>query len=132
MRSTSETKRSAPWLRLVFVLLLAAIPATQLACVEFVHWGHISDRENTWGINGVQIEQKQPDGSWRKIGETDGKGRWEVFKKDVHGGGTIRVSKRGYYTIEMTEAEFMQKNMILMQETGSGDVGEGLPPDWME
>lgn len=118
--------------RLGLGTLLAVIPLSQTACVEFVHWGHISDRENTWGINAVTIEQKQADGSWRQIGETDGKGRWEVFKKDVKGGGTIRIRKGGYYTIEMPEAEFLQKHMILMQETGSGELGEGLPPDWME
>jgi len=106
--------------------------AASLACTEFVHWGHISDRENSWGINGVEIAQKQDDGSWKVIGSSDGHGRWEVFKDRIKGGGTIRVSKKGYYSVEMTEAEFLQKHVILMQESGGSDYGESVPAEWME
>ncbi|MCB9852995.1 MAG: hypothetical protein H6819_07860 [Phycisphaerales bacterium] len=111
---------------------MIAIGGTQTACTEFVHWGHISDRENSWGINGVEIAQKQPSGKWEIIGGSDGKGRWEVFKNRIKGGGTIRVSKPGYYTIEMSEAEFLQKHVILMQSTGGEDSDESLPSEWLD
>lgn len=112
--------------------LLMLFAGTQVACTEFVHWGHISDRENSWGINAVEIAQKQPEGNWKVIGSSDGKGRWEVYKNRIEGGGKIRVSKRGYYTIEMSEAEFLQKHVILMQATEGSDFGDSVPSEWME
>jgi len=93
-------------------------------CVEFVHWGHISDQEGTWGIGGVDIAQHQPDGSWKRIGGSDGKGRWEVFKYKVSGGGRIRLRKRGYLTRIFSEGEFLQQHMILMQATQEGVEGD--------
>ncbi len=109
---------------------LAVLGGTQLACVEFVHWGHISDRENSWGINDVEIAQKQASGGWKVLSRSDGKGRWEVYKNRIKGGGSVRISKRGYYTIEMSEAEFLQKHMVLMHATGDSEFGDSVPPDW--
>ncbi|MFQ5411551.1 MAG: hypothetical protein ACE5EC_04615 [Phycisphaerae bacterium] len=134
MRNTSARKRRAPFsdrpalraLRRSRIRCLAAGAALALlgGCVEFVHWGHISDQDGTWGIGGVSISQQQPDGSWTHIGGTDGKGRWEVFKHKVSGGGRIRLRKRGYYTRLFSESEFLQRHMILMKASREGDYGE--------
>ena len=130
-RDDSPAKSSRPriyrqgWL-FAFVLLAAALSSA--GCVEFVHWGHISDREGTWGIGGVEISQKQADGTWKTIGKSDGKGKWEVFKNTVSGGGKIRLRKPGYYTITMPESEFMQQHLILMQATGEAGYGEQSDP----
>jgi hypothetical protein len=130
MRNTLATSVSPRFVRIAILAFVLAIGGMQLACVEFVHWGHISDRENSWGINDVEIAQKQPSGSWKIIGRSDGKGRWEVYKNKIKGGGMVRISKRGYYAIEMSEAEFLQKHMILMQSTGDSEYGDSVPADW--
>ena len=132
MRNTSATSGAIRFSRYSIALVLFAIGGMQLACTEFVHWGHISDRENSWGINAVEIAQKQASGGWKVIGSSDGHGRWEVYKNRIKGGGTIRVSKRGYYAVEMSEAEFLQKHVILLQSTGGSDFGESVPSDWMD
>ncbi len=118
------TARGGMWLS---ALVVAAILTLSGGCAEFVHWGHISDKEGTWGINDVAISQKQDDGSWKRIGGTDGKGRWEVFKQKIKGGGAVRLRKRGYYTITMSEAEFLQRHMILMSATGDDTFGDSEP-----
>lgn len=127
MPNISGTKR---WPRAATALLSIVMLALAGGCVELVHWGHISDRENSWGINNVTISQQQDDGSWRRIGTSDGKGRWEVFKENIKGGGRIKVEKDGYYPILMPEAEFLQKHVILMQSSGGDDSGDSMPNGW--
>jgi hypothetical protein len=99
-------------------------------CQELVHMGQISDRESSWSVPGVLIEQQQPDGTWSTLGETDGGGRWWVMKEKIHGGGRIRVSKPGYYSRTMRESEFLQENNILLVPGGEGDVEEGTMGQW--
>ena len=106
--------RSFSW----WVILLAAMPWLSAGCTEFSHFGQISDRESTWAVYGVQIAQQQPDGHWKRIGQTDGTGRWNIFKSLITGGGNIRLSKPGYRTLIMSESDFLQQNLILMESTG--------------
>ncbi len=116
MRSISGLKRR-PWA----VLLAAVVPAIHLfssGCTEFSHFGQISDRESTRAIYGVLISQHQSDGTWKRVGETDGTGRWNIFKRRISGGGDIRLSKPGYQTKMMLESTFLQEHNILMQATG--------------
>lgn len=121
--------RAHRWSIIGFALLSAL--GLQTGCVELVHWGHISDRENSWAVNNVTISQHQADGTWKKIGTSDGKGRWEVFKENIKGGGRIKVEKDGYYTQVMPESEFLQKHVILMQGKGAENDGASMPSDWM-
>ena len=83
-------------------------------CAEFVHMGRMADREYASAVAGVKIEQQQEDGTWKKLGETDGSGKWWIMKKDYKGGGKIRLSKKGYGTQVMTDNEFMQASSMLM------------------
>jgi hypothetical protein len=99
-------------------------------CQELVHMGQISDRESSWSIPGVTIEQQQSDGTWKHVGETDGGGRWWIMKEKLQGGGRIRVSKPGYYTRTMRESEFLQENNILLVPGGEGDLDEGPASQW--
>ncbi len=128
MRNTLALSRRFLARGLFAVALLIVLP---VGCTEFVHWGHVSDRDNTWGVGNVEIAQQQSDGGWRVIGGSDGKGRYEVFKSRVEGGGKIRMRKTGYYDVVMEEAEFLQTHQVLMQ---SGDNDSGLdssrPPGW--
>jgi len=117
--------------RALVILIITATVVFQAGCVELVHWGHISDRDNSWAVNAVTISQHQPDGTWQRIGTSDGKGRWEVFKENIKGGGNIKVDKEGYYTIVMPESEFLQSHVILMQAKGGEDFGDSAPSEWM-
>lgn len=101
-------------------------------CTEFVHWGHVDDRDGVGGVNGVEISQKLSGGRWRRLGETDGKGKWSIFKSEIHGGGEIRLRKPGYKTLILPESQFLQKGLILMQSIdGSGydDAAPARRPD---
>jgi hypothetical protein len=92
-------------------------------CQELVHMGQISDRESTGSICGAAIEQQQPDGTWKRLGETDGNGKWWILKDKVKGGGKIRISKPGYYPVLLHENEFMQESNILLVPNVGGDSG---------
>ncbi len=82
-----------------------------------MHWGHICDREGAFAVDGVEIAQRQPGGSWKVLGRTDGKGRWEIFKHQISGGGQIRISKPGYATVFLSESEFRQQTQIVLEAT---------------
>ena len=93
-------------------------------CTEFSHFGQISDRESAFSINDVKIEQQKPGGAWKTIGYTDGKGKWNIFKVKIGGGGKIRFTKPGYDTLVMYENEFLQQTNILMTPTGESRFGD--------
>ena len=94
-------------------------------CQELVHMGQVSDREGAFSIGGVKIEQIQSDGSWKYLGTTDGNGRWWILKEKMKGGGKIRLSKQGYHSVIMSDAEFLQQvNLVLMPTGSSGGFGE--------
>jgi hypothetical protein len=93
-------------------------------CKEFVHMGQISDRQSAWSISGVLIEQQQVDGSWKQLNRSDGNGKWWILKDNIHGGGKIRLSKSGYYSVTMPEAEFLQQSNLLMIPSGEAEVGD--------
>ncbi len=104
---------------------LALLFTTALGgCTEFNHWGHVSDREGSFGINAVEISQQQPDGDWKVLGKSDGKGRWDILKHQITGGGNVRLRKQGYETLILPESDFLQQNVILMQATGDAGYGE--------
>ncbi len=109
-------------------ILLAAVIFVP-ACQEWVHMGQISDREGAFSINNVRFEQQQSDGTWKYLGNTDGNGRWWIMKEKIKGGGGIRLSKNGYYTITMGESEFLQQYNIVLAPTGGatpfGEPGRG-------
>ncbi len=93
-------------------------------CMEFSHFGQVSDREGAFSVNNVKIEQHGPEGGWRVIGYTDGKGKWNIFKINIKGGGRIRLSKPGYQTLILNESEFLQQDNIVMSPTGDSRFGD--------
>jgi hypothetical protein len=93
-------------------------------CTEFSHFGAVYDREASGSINGVIIEQQRPGGAWARIGETDGKGAWNIFKHKISGGLPIRLRKPGYETVVMNENEFLQQSQILMTPSAEGQPGQ--------
>jgi hypothetical protein len=95
-------------------------------CSELVHEGQISDRESAFCIGDVRIEQQSEDGGWRLLCKTDGNGRWWILKDSIKGGGTIRISKTGYYPIMQSENEFLQSINLLMIPTGGAGAGEDI------
>ena len=126
MRSISGHKRR-PWAGRWAVLLAGLIPAFHLfssGCTEFSHFVQISDRESTRPVYGVVISQHQADGAWKRVGQTDGTGRWNIFKSRISGGGDIRLSKPGYRTKMMLESTFLQEHNVLMQATAQGSYDE--------
>jgi hypothetical protein len=111
--------------RLCHGLWLLLLPLAA-GCMEFTHFGQVSDREAAWSVGGVLIEQMQSDGSWKQLGRTDGKGKYAIFKHLIKGGGRIRLSKAGYQPVVMSEGDFLQQTNILLSptgETGSGEFG---------
>ena len=123
MNWTLRTLRPASRHSAIKLLICAIVSLVgSSGCQELVHMGQISDREGAWAVKGVLIEQQQKNGSWKKIGNTDGNGRWWVVK-DMMGNGAIRLSKPGYYSVKMTEAEFLQQTNVLM----SPSDGEAEP-----
>lgn len=116
MRSISGYERRR-WAVLLAGMVLA-LHFFSLGCTEFSHFGQISDRESAQAIYGVDISQHQADGAWKRVGQTDGTGRWNIFKRRISGGGDIRLSKPGYRTRTMLESTFLQEHNILMQATG--------------
>lgn len=113
MQSTSERNRCIAGLLGALVLLSG--------CGELVHMGQISDRESAFAVNGVEIEQQQPDGSWKELGTTDGRGRWWILKDQIKPGRPVRLKKRGYRTEVMSDSEFMQQNNMIMMPEPHGD-----------
>ena len=130
MRGTSEVKRirneeRGSRIRLAFAIVAGLGAAAWLSgCSEFSHFGQISDRESAFSVNDVKIEQQKPGGEWKTIGYTDGKGKWNIFKVNIGGGGKVRFSKPGYETLVMYESEFLQQNNILMSPTGESRFGD--------
>lgn len=100
--------------QLVRAALCALMVIMLSGCSEFTHMGRMNDREYSTPVAGVLIEQQQEDGSWKKLGETDGSGKWFIMKSQYQGGGRIRLSKKGYGTQIMTDNEFMQSATMLM------------------
>ncbi|MBX3396209.1 MAG: hypothetical protein KF841_12670 [Phycisphaerae bacterium] len=98
-----------------WTLVVLAMGLLSTGCVEFNHFGQISDRQGTWPVNDVVISQQQSDGSWKRIGNSDGKGKWNILKANIKGGGRIKLEKPGYYTLNMSESEFLQQNNILLE-----------------
>jgi hypothetical protein len=90
--------------------------------------GQISDREAAWAVANVQIDQHQPDGTWKSLGSTDGNGRWWIIKEKIKGGGKIRLSRGGYLPIYLGESEFLQQNNIIMYPEAGGGTGAGGDP----
>jgi hypothetical protein len=137
MRGTSEAKgirksecgsrngESRSRFRIALAIFVGFTLTAWLAgCTEFSHFGQISDRESAFSINDVKIEQQKPGGAWKTIGYTDGKGKWNIFKVNIGGGGKVRFSKPGYETLVMYESEFLQQNNILMRATGETQYGD--------
>lgn len=124
--------RNMSVLRLSRNLAACSVIALCAGCVEFAHFAQISDREGTWPVNAVEISQKQPNGRWKLIGKSDGKGKINIFKHLISGGGQIRLQKPGYRTIYFSESEFLQSHNILMQAIDSVDYGESPDTLWNE
>lgn len=112
-------------IRLVLAILAGFVATAWLSgCMEFSHFGQVSDREGAFSINDVKIEQQRPGGAWRVLGTTDGKGKWNIFKAQIKDGGKIRISKPGYDTIVMYENEFLQQTNILLTPTEASRFGD--------
>lgn len=115
---SATTARRRPWCpRASFnrIVTILSVGLLVTGCVEFNHFGQISDRQGTWPVNDVIISQQQSDGSWKRIGSSDGKGKWNILKANIKGGGRIKLEKPGYYTLNMSESEFLQQNNILLE-----------------
>ncbi len=113
--------RSAASLPVLFALVLVPLGG----CQEFVHMGQVSDGVSSWSVGDAKIEQKQDDGTWKALGSTDGNGRWWILKEDIRGGGPIRISKPGYRTKMLSEADFLNNPNILMIPDESEGGGAG-------
>ena len=110
---------------LALACLLAVL--LQFNCSEFTHMGRISDREYASPVAGVKIEQQNEDGTWRKIGETDGAGKWWIMKNEYKGGGRVRLSKVGYGTQVMSDNEFLQASSLLMVPESADESNTNAP-----
>ena len=78
----------------------------------------------------MKIEQQAPDGNWRTLGHTDGNGKWWILKDKIKGGGRIRLSKTGYYTLVLGENEFLQGSSFLMVPSSGEEEGSGVNQPW--
>lgn len=95
-------------------------------CAEFVHEGQVNDRLHAHSVNDVKVEQLRPDGTWKTLGRTDGRGMWWILKSKVSGGGKIRFSKPGYAPFIVPESEFLETTTFLIQpHDDSGGFGRG-------
>ena len=112
-------------LRLAAAILSGFVVTAWLSgCTEFSHFGQVSDREGAFAVNDVRIEQQESGGRWRTLGVTDGKGKWNIFKVQIKGGGRVRLSKPGYQTLILNESEFLQQDNIVMSPTGDSRFGD--------
>ncbi len=110
----------------ILVSLLGGIGLTlTTGCTEFSHFGGISDQDGN-SIHGVEIHQQGAESEWRLVGHSDGKGNLNIFKSKFSGGGKVRLRKRGYRTILMSESRFFKSPMIIMPETGDSDYGQPI------
>lgn len=109
------------------ILVLAFLPA---GCQELVHMGQISDGESAFSIRDARIEQQQEDRSWKRLGETDGNGKWWIFKDKIRSGGRIRITKPGYYPLTMRDGEFLQQANLLMIPSERSDYGSDGRSPW--
>lgn len=116
--------------RLIAAALCGLTALLTCGCTELVHMGQISDREASWSVGGAVIEQQQPDGGWKRLGETDGGGRWWIMKDSIRGGGRIRITKPGYFTKYLRESEFMQENNVLMTPSDASSPEEEPDRPW--
>lgn len=130
MRGTSEARtlwyeERGARVRLAMAIIGGFFATAWLSgCMEFSHFGQVSDREGAFAVNNVKIEQHGPEGGWRVIGHTDGKGKWNIFKTNIKGGGRIRLSKPGYQTLILNESEFLQQDNIVMSPVGDSRFGD--------
>lgn len=141
MRSTSAPDspavrhgkaRFSPGLR-VSVLVFLVLGLTPTACVEFSYFGHVRDSGSTLAVGGVEISQQQPNGSWKLLARSDGKGKLNIFRSKFGGGGRVRLRKPGYRTLMLLESEFLQETQFLMKRTGDIGYGEEDPlSNWNE
>jgi hypothetical protein len=99
-------------------------------CTEFSHFGQISDRQGTFPVNDVTISQQQNDGTWKRIGNSDGNGKWNILKGKIEGGGRVKLTKPGYHMLNMSEAEFLQQHNILMESSEESYQGESPDSAW--
>jgi len=95
------------------VALVAVFAVLASGCSEFVLEGIISDRETARPLPFVEITQRNK-GSWKDLGQTDGRGRYWIMKENVKGGGRVRFSKEGYHPAEVTEGEFLTGQSFLL------------------
>lgn len=109
-----------PQRQIFLIASMCMASACAVGCSEFSHFGQVSDRETSSSVNNVLIEQKRS-GAWKRIGHTDGKGAWNIFKHEIHGGGQIRLSKPGYRPLVMEESEFLSQSVILLAPTQDAD-----------
>lgn len=91
-------------------------------CTEFSHFGNVTDLYGN-PIHGVEIHQQQAEGEWKLVAHSDGKGKMNIFKSNFSGGGVVRLRKRGYRTITMTESKFFKTAMVIMPATGESEFG---------
>lgn len=105
------------------LIAIATCLGLTTGCVEFSHFGQISNRESSASVNDVKIEQQQDGGGWKTIGRTDGKGAWNIFKAQIQPGKRIRLSKPEYETMVLEENDFLSQNVILMTPTNEMDPG---------
>jgi len=116
-------RRWAAWLLVVLFGVIGLTLTT--GCTEFSHFGHINDLYGN-SIHAVEIHQQGSDGEWRFVAHSDGKGKMNIFKSKFSGGGKVRLRKRGYRTILMSESRFFKSPMIIMPETGDSDYGREI------
>ncbi|MFO0972480.1 MAG: hypothetical protein U1A27_03440 [Phycisphaerae bacterium] len=120
MRSMSgRDGRGLSWARraAAAVLLFAALGAA--GCSELVIEGNIIDRDTARPIPDVAIDLQQG-GGWKRLGETDQRGRYWILRHTVKSG-YVRLSKVAYYQQVISDSEFRSAQGFQLVPGSSSD-----------
>lgn len=99
---------------LLAVAALAAAPG----CAELTAIGHVSDRETSSTISNVDIQASKDGKTWKSLGKTDGSGAYWILKAWIPEAARIKLARRGYYALEMSESDFTGSRSHLLTPTG--------------
>jgi len=91
-------------------------------CAEMVAIGSISDRESSGTVNDVTIQASTDGKNWKKLGTTDGGGEYWILKSEIPANSQLRLTKRGYHPLKLSDQEFLASRSHLMAPTGTASA----------